>query len=49
MISKKIANKVTKVSKDSKRINSQNDEEIPTGRYISLGERQEIIDKLRLI
>ena len=48
-----IANKIIKVSKNSQQNKSEtvineNDEEIPDKRYISLEERQEIIDELRL-
>ena len=49
----KIANKITKVSKNSQQNNSEtvtneHDKEIPKERYISPEERQEIIDALRL-
>ena len=54
MIANKIANKITKVSKNSQQNNSEtvtneNDKEIPKGRCISSEERQEIIDELRLM
>ena len=49
----KIANRITKVSKNSQEINSEtvtneHDEEIPNEKYISPEERQEIIDELKL-
>ena len=54
MIGNKIANRITKVSKNSQQNNSEtvtneNDKEIPKERYISPEERQKIIDDLRLI
>ena len=53
MIGNKIANRITKVSKNSQQNNSEtvtneNDKEIPKERYISPEKRQEIIDALRL-
>ena len=53
MIANKIANKITKLSKNSQQNNSEtvtneHDKEIPKERYVSLEERQEIIDELRL-
>ena len=53
MIGNKIANKITKVSKNSQQTNSgtvtsEHDKEIPKERYISPEERQEIIDELWL-
>ena len=49
MISNKIANKITKLSKnsqqnDSKTVTNEHDNEIPKQRYVSAEERQEIID-----
>ena len=54
MIGNKIANRITKVSKNSQQNNSEtitneHDKEIPKERYISLQKRQKIIDDLRLI
>ena len=54
MIGNKIANRIKKVSKNSQQNNietvpNEHDKEIPNERYISPEERQEIIDKLRLI
>ena len=53
MIGDKIANKITKVSKNLQQNNSEtvtnkNDKEIPDERYVSPEERQDIIGKLRL-
>ena len=53
MIGKKIANKITKLSKNSQQNNSvtvtnENDNKIPKKKYVSPKEIQEIIDKLRL-
>ena len=53
MIANKIANKITKLSKNSQQNNSEtvtneHDKEIPKERYVSLEERPEIIDELRL-
>ena len=53
-ISKKIAVKITKVSKNSQQSNletvtNEHDKEIPKERYISPEHRQKIIDDLRLI
>ena len=53
MTGNKIANKITKVPKNSQENNSETvlneyHKEIPKGRYISPEERQEIIDELRL-
>ena len=52
MIDNKIANEITKVSKNSSENNletiiKENDKEIPTERYMSPEKRQEIIDDLR--
>ena len=41
--------KITKVSKNSVAVANENDKEILKERYISLKERQKIIDNLRLI
>ena len=54
MIGSKIANRITKVSKTSQQNNSdtnrnENGKELPKERYVSLEERQKIIDDLRLI
>ena len=49
LIGNKIADKITSVLKKSPK-ELQNDEmEAPKKRYISLGERQQIIDELRLV
>ena len=53
MISKKIADRITKVSKNVQKNNSEtvkneHDKKIPKERYISPQERQEFIDKVRL-
>ena len=53
MTGNEIANKITKVPKNSQENNSatvinEHDKEIPKERYISPEERQEIIDELRL-
>ena len=53
MIGNKIADRITKVSKDSQQNNSEavkneHDKEISKERYISPAERQETIDELRL-
>ena len=53
MIGNKVANRITKVSKNSQKNNSdtvtnENDKEIPKERYISPEKRQEIIDELRV-
>ena len=52
MIDNKIANEITKVSKNSSEnhletIIKENDKEIPKERYMSPEKRQEIIDDLR--
>ena len=52
MIANKIADRITKVSKDSQQNNSEtvtneHDKEIPKERYLSPEKRQEIIDNLR--
>ena len=52
MIANKIADRITKVSKDSQQNNSEtvtneHDKEIPKERYLSPEKRQEIIDDLR--
>ena len=54
MIRKKIANRVTNVSRrslqnNSETITNEHDKEIPKERYISPEERHKIIDDLRLI
>ena len=54
LIGDKIADKITKVSKNSQQHNSEtvtneNVKEIPKERYISPEKRQETIDELRLI
>ena len=54
LIGNKIANRITKVSKNSQENNSEtvtndHDKEIPKERYISPEERQKVIDNLRLI
>ena len=51
LLGNKIANKITKVSKNSQKNNSEivtneHDKEIPKERYISAEERQEVIDNL---
>ena len=52
MISNKIANRITKVSRvlpqnNSEKVTNEHDKEIPKERYISPEEKQEIIDDLR--
>ena len=54
LISNKIADKITKVSKNSQQNNkdivtNENDKEIPLKRYISPEKRQKIIDDVRVI
>ena len=54
MTGNKIASRIRKFSKNPPQNNSEtvikeHDEDIPRGRYISLEERQKIIDNLRLI
>ena len=54
MIGNKIANKITKVSKNSQQnlsetVENEHDKEIPKERYKSPKVRQKIIDDLRLI
>ena len=54
LIDNKIADKITKISRNSQQNNSEavtnkNDKKIPEERYISQKKRQEIIDDLRLI
>ena len=54
LVGKKIANRITKVSKkllhnNSQRVTIENDTERPKEIYISLKERLKIIDDLRLI
>ena len=54
LITNKIANRITKVSKsfqpnNSETVTNEHDKEIPIERYISLEERQEIADDLRLV
>ena len=53
LIDNKIANKITRVSKNSQENNSEtfkneHDKEIPKERYVCPEERQEIIDELQL-
>ena len=53
LIDNKVAERVTKVSKNlqqnnSETVTNEHDKEIPKERYISSEERQEIIDELRL-
>ena len=53
LIANKIANRITKVSKNSQQntletVANENDKEIPKERYISPEKRQEIINELRL-
>ena len=53
LIGYKIANKVTKVSKNSQQntsetVTNEHDKKIPKGRYVSPEESQEIIDELKL-
>ena len=53
LIGNKIANKIAKRPKNSQQNNSEvvtneHDKEIPKEKYVSLEERQEIIDELRL-
>ena len=53
MTGNKIANKITKVSKNlpqnnSETVTNEYNKEIPKERYISSDERQEIIDELRI-
>ena len=48
LIGTKIANKITNVSKKAKTVTNEHDKEIPKERYVSLEERQKIIDELRL-
>ena len=53
MISNKIANKITNVSRNSQQNNSEtvtneNYKEIPKERYVSPEERHKIIDEMRL-
>ena len=49
LIGNKIANKITKLSKNSVRVTNEHGKEIPKERYVSPKERQEILDELRLI
>ena len=54
LIGKKIADRITEVSKtlpknNSETITNEHDQELPKERYFSPKERQEIIDELRLI
>ena len=54
LVSNKIADKVTKISKNSQQYNprtvtNKNDKEIPKQRHISSEERQKIIGEMRLI
>ena len=53
LISNKVANRTTKVSKKSQKnssetVTNEHDKEIPRERYISPEKRQEIVDDLRL-
>ena len=48
LISKKIANKITRVSKNSEIVTDEHNKEIPKERYVSPEERQQIIYELRL-
>ena len=53
LIDHKVANRITKVWKNSKQTNSEtvtneHDKEIPKGRYIFIEKYQEIIEELRL-
>ena len=52
LISNKIANRITKVSRglpqnNSEKVTNEHDKEIPKERYISPEEKQKIIDDLR--
>ena len=54
MIGKKIADRITKVSKNSQQNNSEtvtneHDKQIPKERYVSPKERQKVIDDLKII
>ena len=54
LIGNKIANRITKVAKNSQQNNSEtvtneNDKEIPKERYISIKDRHKIIDNLRSV
>ena len=49
LIGNKIANKITKLSKNSETVTNEHDKEIPKERHVSPKERQEILDELRLI
>ena len=51
MIGNKITDKITSVTKSSKKLHlqSKNDIKIPKERYISPEERQQVIDELRLV
>ena len=48
LIGNKIANKITKLSKNSETVTNEHDKEIPKESYVSPEESQEIIEKLRL-
>ena len=48
LIGNKIANRITKVSKNSETLTDEHDKEIPKERYVSTEEGQEINDELRL-
>ena len=48
LIGNKIANKITKLSKNSETVTNVHGKEMPTERYVFPEERQEITDKLRL-
>ena len=53
MIGNKVSNKITKVLKNSKQINSETvtneyDKEIPKEKYVYPKERQKVIDKIRI-
>ena len=48
LIGNKIANEITKLSKNSETVTNEHDKEIPKESYESPEESQEIIEKLRL-
>ena len=48
LIGNKIANEITKLSKNSETVTNEHDKEIPKESYVSPEESQEIIEKLRL-
>ena len=47
-VGNKIANKITKVSKNLETVTNENNKETPKERYMSPGKKQEIINDLRL-